>query len=96
MLHLGSPVTPRAAGITTKSPVHPPVKISVVVDNDIVVSLPRLADAFLVIFELIYALHLSYPVGLTNTYECIHKILLGVEEGELLPKLQTLKNELLM
>ena len=35
------------------SPVHyQPVKISVVIESDIVVSLPRLADAFLVMFGL--------------------------------------------
>ncbi|XP_062341549.1 uncharacterized protein LOC134039601 [Osmerus eperlanus] len=79
------------------SPVHyQPVKISVVIENDIVVSLPRLADAFLVMFGLIYALHLSYPMGLTNTFDFIQKILLGLEDGKLSPKLQTLKNDLLM
>ena len=79
------------------SPVHyQPVKISVVIENDLVVSLPRLADAFLVMFGLIYALHLSYPMGLTNTSDFIQKILLGLEDGKLSPKLQTLKNDLLM
>ena len=57
---------------------------------------PRLADAFLVMFGLIYALHLSHPMGLTNTFDFIQKILLGMEDGKLSPKLQTLKNDLLM
>ena len=48
---------------------YQPVTISVVIENYIVVSLHRLADAFLVMFGLIYALHLSYPKGLTNTFE---------------------------
>lgn len=56
---------------------------------------PRLADAFLVMFGLIYALHLGYPVGVINTLEFIQKILLGLEDGKLLPKLQTLKNDLM-
>ncbi|KAK1897118.1 Thymidylate kinase [Dissostichus eleginoides] len=75
---------------------YQPVTISVVIENDIVVSLPRLADAFLVMFGLIYALHLSYPKGLTNTFEFTQKVLLGLEDGKLSPKLQTLKNDLMM
>lgn len=44
------------------SPVnYHPVRISVVLEGDVVVILPRLADGFLVMFGLIYALHLSYP-----------------------------------
>ncbi|KAM8769735.1 sterile alpha motif domain-containing protein 3-like isoform 1-T3 [Acanthopagrus schlegelii] len=78
------------------SPVHyQPVKISVVSESDAVVSLPRFGDAFLVLFGLIYALHLSYPKALTNTFEFTQKILLGLESGKLSPRLQTLKNELM-
>lgn len=78
------------------SPVHyQPVKISVVIESDAVVSLPRFGDAFLVLFGLIYALHLSYPKALTNTFEFTQKILLGLESGKLSPRLQTLKNELM-
>lgn len=78
------------------SPVHfQPVKISVVIESEIVGSLSRFADAFLVMFGLIYALHLNYPRGLTNTFEFIQKILLGLDEGKLSPKLQSLKNDLM-
>ena len=73
-----------------------PVRVSVVIESDAVVNLPKLADAFLVIFGLIYALHLSYPKALTNTFEFTQKILLGLESGKLSPRLQTLKNDLLM
>ncbi|CAB1320151.1 unnamed protein product [Coregonus sp. 'balchen'] len=50
-------------GDNTENPVHyNPVKISVVLESEVVVTdLPRLPDAFLVMFGLIYALHLSYP-----------------------------------
>ncbi|KAI7789727.1 hypothetical protein IRJ41_001288 [Triplophysa rosa] len=52
-----------------RSPVHfQPVKISVVIESEIVVNLSRFADAFLVMFGLIYALHLSYPRGLTEHF----------------------------
>ncbi|XP_048861283.1 uncharacterized protein LOC125730418 [Brienomyrus brachyistius] len=77
-------------------PVHfQPVKISVVIESEIVGNLPRFADAVLVMFGLIYALHLSYPRGLTNTFEFIQKILLGLDDGKLSPKLQSLKNDLM-
>uniref|UniRef100_A0A3B4VIB3 PB1 domain-containing protein n=1 Tax=Seriola dumerili TaxID=41447 RepID=A0A3B4VIB3_SERDU len=79
------------------SPVHyHPVKISVVLEGDVVVNLPRLADAFLVMFGLIYALHLSYPKGLINTFEFTQKILLGLDDCKLSPRLQTLKNDLMI
>lgn len=79
------------------SPVHyHPVRISVVLESDVMVNLPRLADAFLVMFGLIYALHLSYPKGLTNTFEFTQKILLDLEGGKLSPRLQTLKNDLMI
>ncbi|KAI7803068.1 hypothetical protein IRJ41_002331 [Triplophysa rosa] len=79
-----------------RSPVHfQPVKISVVIECEIVVSLSRFADAFLVMCGLIYALHLSYPRGLTNTFEFTQKNLLGLEGGKLSPKLQSLKNDLM-
>lgn len=79
------------------SPVHyHPVKISVILEGEIVVSLHQLADAFLVMFGLTYALHLSYPKGLTNTFEFTQKILLGLDNCKLSPRLQTLKNDLMM
>ncbi|KAK0155076.1 hypothetical protein N1851_002615 [Merluccius polli] len=78
------------------SPVHyHPVRVSVVLEGDVVVNLPTLADAFLVMFGLIYALHLSYPKGLTNMFEFTQKILLGLDDFKLSPKLQTLKNDLM-
>jgi len=56
------------------SPVHcHPVSISVIIESDATV---RLGDALLVIFGLIYALHLSYPKVLTNPFEFTQKILL--------------------
>ncbi|KAJ8358980.1 hypothetical protein SKAU_G00155050 [Synaphobranchus kaupii] len=79
------------------SPVHyQPVKVFVVIESDIVISLPRFGDAFLVMFGLIYALHLSYPKALTHTFEFVQKILLGLEAGKLSPRMQTLKNDLMI
>lgn len=79
------------------SPVHyNPVRISVIIESEPVASHTRLSDAFLVIFGLMYALHLSYPKALTNTFEFTQKILLGLDNGRLSPRLQTLKNDLMM
>ena len=76
------------------TPVHyNPGKVSVILEADVVVNLPRLADAFLVMFSLICALHLSYPEGLTSTFEFIQNILLGLDECKLSHRLQTLKND---
>ncbi|KAK6489448.1 hypothetical protein HHUSO_G6244 [Huso huso] len=68
----------------TEKPIHfNPIKISIVLESEVMVTnLPRLADAFLVMFGLIYALHLSYPKELANTFEFVQKILLGLEDGE--------------
>ncbi|XP_076842093.1 uncharacterized protein LOC143486128 isoform X3 [Brachyhypopomus gauderio] len=78
-------------------PVHyHPVKVSIVLESDVVTKFCRLADAFLVLFGLIYGLHLSYPKGLTSTFEFVQKILLGLEDGKLSPKLQTIKNDLMV
>ncbi|XP_058877116.1 uncharacterized protein LOC131733175 isoform X5 [Acipenser ruthenus] len=81
-----------------EKPVHfNPIKISIVLESEVMVTnLPRLADAFLVMFGLIYALHLSYPKELANTFEFVQKILLGLEDGTLKRRLQALKNDLLI
>nr|XP_023656940.1 uncharacterized protein LOC111838322 [Paramormyrops kingsleyae] len=73
-----------------------PETISIIQESNGVTNLCRLADAFLVLFGLIYALHLSYLKGLTNTFEFVQKILLGLEDGKLSPRLETLKNDLFM
>lgn len=73
---------PSLLSSVTMTQVH--LKISVVIESDIVVSHPRFGDAFLVMFGQIYALHLSYPKALTNTFEFTQKILLGLEDGKML------------
>uniref|UniRef100_A0A3B4GB81 Uncharacterized protein n=1 Tax=Pundamilia nyererei TaxID=303518 RepID=A0A3B4GB81_9CICH len=60
-----------------------------------IIDFPTLADAFLVIFGLTYALHLSYPKCLANTFDFIQKVLMGLEDGKLKPKVLSLKNDLL-
>ncbi|KAJ8333485.1 hypothetical protein SKAU_G00414930 [Synaphobranchus kaupii] len=61
-----------------KDPVHyQPVKISIVLGSDVVTNLCQPADVFLVIFGLIYALDLSYPNGLNNTFKFVQKTWIG-------------------
>ena len=55
-----------------------------------------ISQAFCLLFGLIYALHLDYPKGMKNTLEFIQKILLNLGQQKLSPKLQTLKNALMI
>lgn len=72
-----------------------PNSICVVIEGDIVVrSLPRLADALLLLFGLTYALHLDYPKKLVYTFTFVQKILLCLDDNRpLKPCLLNLKNE---
>lgn len=73
-----------------------PDSISVVIEDDIVVrSLPRLTDAFIILFGLFYALHLDYPRKLIHTFTFVQRILLCLDDNRpLKPCLLSLKNEL--
>ncbi|KAG9274712.1 hypothetical protein AMEX_G11754 [Astyanax mexicanus] len=72
-----------------------PERIAVVLEGNIVIEHPTLADAFVTLFGLMYALHLSYPKELANTFDFTQKVLMGLEDGKLRPRVLTLKNELL-
>jgi len=73
-----------------------PLSISIVLEDEVVVSnLQSWPDAVMVLFGLLYALHLSYPKGMVQTFEFIQKLLLKVDDVKLKPKLLALKNELL-
>uniref|UniRef100_A0A8P4KEN1 Uncharacterized protein n=1 Tax=Dicentrarchus labrax TaxID=13489 RepID=A0A8P4KEN1_DICLA len=83
----------------TADPVHfSPASMSIVVEDDVVMSdIPNLADAFALLFGLMYALHLNYPKKLIHTFTFIQKILMGLDDGKpLKPCLLSLKNDLLM
>ncbi|RXN24230.1 sterile alpha motif domain-containing 3 [Labeo rohita] len=74
-----------------------PEKISIILENEVVITnLQRLSDAFLLMFGLIYALDLSYPKEMANTFEFIQKVLLGLDDGKLKPRVLALKNDLLI
>ncbi|XP_054868646.1 uncharacterized protein LOC118469483 [Amphiprion ocellaris] len=53
------------------------------------------AQAFCILFGLIYALHLDYPKRLKNIFDFIQRVMLNIGYGHLRPKLQSLKNALL-
>uniref|UniRef100_A0A672NLC4 Uncharacterized protein n=1 Tax=Sinocyclocheilus grahami TaxID=75366 RepID=A0A672NLC4_SINGR len=82
----------------TACPVHfNPASTAIVVEDDVVMSdIPRFADAFVLLFGLIYALHLDYPKKLSLTFSFIQKVLMGLDDGKpLKPCLLGLKNDLL-
>lgn len=84
---------------STTSPVHlSPASIAIVVEDDLVMSdIPRLADAFALLFGLTYAMHLDYPKKLIQTFTFIQKVLMGLDDGQpLKPCLLNLKNDLLL
>lgn len=54
-----------------------PERVAVVLEGNIVNDLPTLADAPIMLFALTYALHLSYPKELVNTFDFTQKVLMG-------------------
>ncbi|XP_049914827.1 uncharacterized protein LOC126399085 [Epinephelus moara] len=73
-----------------------PRHVSVILEDQVVMSLKSWTDAVVVLFGLIYALNLSYPAKLSGFFEFIQVILLNLddERKQLKAKLQALKNEL--
>ncbi|XP_072561790.1 uncharacterized protein [Paramormyrops kingsleyae] len=74
-----------------------PARTAVVVEDEFVLSnIPTFPEAFVLLFGLMYALHLDYPRKLIHTFTFIQKILMGLDDGKpLKPCLLNLKNELL-
>ncbi|KAF7645401.1 hypothetical protein LDENG_00205070 [Lucifuga dentata] len=75
-----------------------PASIAIVVEDDIVVSdLHEMADAFVLLFGLMYALHLDYPKKLMHTFTFTQTVIMGLDEGKpLKPCLLNLKNHLFL
>lgn len=71
-----------------------PEQIAVVLEGNKIIEFHTLAEAFVMLFALIYALRLSYPKELTNTFDFTQKVLMGLEDGKLRPRLLSLKNDL--
>ncbi|XP_048835194.1 uncharacterized protein LOC125710059 isoform X1 [Brienomyrus brachyistius] len=72
------------------------LSMAIVIEGRIVMSdLLNLPQALCLLFGLLYSLHLEYPKSMKNTFSFIQKVMLGLGENKLSPKLQTLKNLLL-
>lgn len=72
-----------------------PERVAVIIEGNLVIDLPTLADGYIVLFGLMYALHLQYPKELANTFDFIQKVLMGLEDGKFKPRVLSLKNDLL-
>lgn len=84
-------------GPTTSDNLHlNPLTASIILEGGIVMDgLKNLPQAMLLIFGLIYALHLDYPKTMKNTMSFIQRVMMGLGANKLPPKLQALKNRLL-
>lgn len=71
-------------------------RVTVILEDQVVVSHKYWAEALVLLFGLIYALHLEYPLKLKCFFEFIQIVLLNLNDGmqQIRPKLQSLKNEL--
>lgn len=70
-------------------------KVGIVLECKMIMEFSTYVEAFVMLFALIYALHLSYPKELANTFDFVQKVLMGLDDGKLKPRVLTLKNELL-
>uniref|UniRef100_A0A3B5A7P0 PB1 domain-containing protein n=1 Tax=Stegastes partitus TaxID=144197 RepID=A0A3B5A7P0_9TELE len=79
-------------------PLHTFLKchVMIVLEDQVVMSHRSWTDALVILFGLVYALHLSYPDKLSGFFEFIQVVLLDLDDGrkQLKPKLQALRNEL--
>lgn len=71
-------------------------QVLIVLEDMVVMAHRSWTDALVLLFALVYALHLQYPEKLNGFFEFIQVILLDLDDGrrQLRPKLLALKNEL--
>ncbi|KAI3373478.1 hypothetical protein L3Q82_021946 [Scortum barcoo] len=50
-----------------------PDRVTVIIEGNLVIDLPTLADGYIILFGLIYPLHLHYPKELASTFDFIQK-----------------------
>lgn len=73
-----------------------PVSTAIIIEGSLVMDdLKSLPEAFCLLFGLSYALNLDYPKTMKNTLNFVQRLLLGLGQNKLTPKLQSLKNLLL-
>ncbi|XP_041823986.1 uncharacterized protein LOC121628743 isoform X2 [Melanotaenia boesemani] len=91
-------VVPEASQQPDPNALHlEPSSIGIILEGTVVMDDIESHDqAVCLMFGLIYALHLDYPKPLKNTFDFIQRVLLSLGVGNLRPKLQSLKNALLL
>ncbi|KAL2092495.1 hypothetical protein ACEWY4_012293 [Coilia grayii] len=73
-----------------------PVSTGIIIEGSLIMDgFKSLPEALCILFGLSYALHLDYPKSMKNTLNFIQKVMLGLGQNKLSPKLQSLKNLLL-
>ncbi|KAI3365190.1 hypothetical protein L3Q82_010285 [Scortum barcoo] len=65
--------------------------VSIILEDQVVMAHRSWLDALVILFGLIYALHLNYPEKLSGFFEFIQVVLLNLDDGrkQLKPKLQS-------
>ena len=83
-------------GDNVRRPVHyDPRNVSVIIEGLDVISLSTFSDSDVVLFGLIYVLHLDYPEDLKFTFQFFQKVLLGLDGSFLKGRLLSFKDDLL-
>ncbi|CAL9687433.1 unnamed protein product [Knipowitschia caucasica] len=74
-----------------------PASLKIIIEEQVVMDkIEDLPKAMCLLFGLSYALHLNYPKSMKATFQFIQQVLLELGHNELKPKLQSLKNQLVM
>ncbi len=81
--------------ITRGSTISEPASARIVIEGTEVQQDLDVPRACALLMGLIYALNLSYPKELKNTFEAFQKIFLELDDMKACPKVMSLKNKLL-
>lgn len=77
------------------NPLHSPNNIKIVIDGtEVLNEVPSLATAVAMFSGLVYALNIQYPKKLRYTFEFVQKILMGLSEKKMSPKIHRLSTQL--
>lgn len=83
--------------LSEDDPAQEPVSTDIILEGGIVMeNIWHFPQAVCLIFGLTYALNLDYPKCVGNTFTFIQSVMLGLGNKALPPKLQTVKNKLLL